>query len=110
MIWANVYYCLKQRAIVLLTLIFAFILSPVFCFAQTDPDNPCDGSDPFADCPLDTWVIVLAVIALIATTLYLYRKQNHHSKRIKDPADLYKPAGRIFQRCINIISIGLMQG
>jgi LPXTG-motif cell wall-anchored protein len=76
MISANVYYYLKQRTIALLTLTFAFILSPVFCFAQTDPDNPCDGSDPFADCPLDTWVIVLAGIALLATTLYLHRKRK----------------------------------
>jgi hypothetical protein len=79
MICANVYYHIKQRAVSLLILILIFVLSPVICLAQTDPDNPCDGSDPFADCPLDTWVIVLAGVTLIATTLFLYRKQKRAS-------------------------------
>ena len=76
MMCAKAYNSIKQRSIVLLTLTLGLILSPCICLAQTDPDNPCDGTDPFADCPLDTWVIVLVGIALITTTFYLYRKQK----------------------------------
>jgi hypothetical protein len=76
MMCAKAYNSIKQRSIVLLTLTLGLILSPCICLAQTDPDNPCDGMDPFADCPLDTWVIVLVGVALITTTFYLYRKQK----------------------------------
>lgn len=40
---------------------------------------PCGGADIDGGCPLDTWVIILAAIALIFTTLYLYRKQKTES-------------------------------
>ena len=72
---AKAYYSIKQRFVVLLLLTLGLIISPAISFAQ-DPDNPCDGTDPFSDCPLDTWVIVLAAIALIGTTIYLHRKQK----------------------------------
>ncbi|WPU96582.1 hypothetical protein SNE25_13745 [Mucilaginibacter sabulilitoris] len=46
------------------------------CFA--DPgDGLCDGNDGGPDgCPLDTWVIVLVVIAVIFTAIHLHRKQK----------------------------------
>lgn len=75
MICANVYNFIKQRSVALLTLTLGFIISPAICLAQ-DPDNPCNGTDPFSDCPIDSWVIFLAGIALVATTLYLHRKQK----------------------------------
>jgi hypothetical protein len=51
---------------------------PLMSSAQ---DLPCDGSDPYdTDCPLDTWVWVLAAIALIFGAIQLYRQQKIHSK------------------------------
>jgi hypothetical protein len=55
------------------------LLLPIISFAQTGDGPPCDDSDPIdagPDCPLDTWVIVLVVIALIFATIHLYRKQK----------------------------------
>jgi hypothetical protein len=47
---------------------------PSVIFAQ---DLPCEGGDPFSSpCPLDTWVIVLAVIAAVFAGIHLYRKQK----------------------------------
>ena len=39
-------------------------------------DLPCGGDDPYATCPLDSWVIVLAAVALIFAAVHLYRKQK----------------------------------
>jgi len=51
-----------------------FIAAPVIGKAQ---DLPCDGQDPFDNnCPLDTWVIVLVIIAGIFTAIRLHRKQK----------------------------------
>ncbi|MEO7214775.1 hypothetical protein [Mucilaginibacter sp.] len=46
------------------------------CFAQIV--NPCDGSDQDDDCPvpLDTWVYVLVIIALVYTGYTLHKKQK----------------------------------
>lgn len=35
---------------------------------------PCDPDDP--NCPLDTWVVFLVVIAVIFTVIHLHRKQK----------------------------------
>ncbi|MES2426484.1 MAG: hypothetical protein V4560_05900 [Bacteroidota bacterium] len=80
MMCAKAYNLIKQRSVVLLTLTLGLILSPYICLAQTDPDNPCDGTDPFADCPIDTWVIALFAIALLLATLYLYSKQKESTR------------------------------
>jgi hypothetical protein len=62
--------------IVLLT--GGLLLLPGITQAQ---DIPCDGSDPFsAPCPLDTYVWVLAIIALILGAVYLHRQQKLQSK------------------------------
>lgn len=51
-----------------------FVVTTLTCFAQLE--NPCDGKDGDAECPLDTWVIILAVIAFAITVVHLYRKQK----------------------------------
>ena len=59
----------------------SLILIPVLSFAQTtDPPLPCDGDDPYGNCPLDTYVWLLAIIALVFGAIYLYRQQKQHSK------------------------------
>jgi hypothetical protein len=51
------------------------ILNVGVLLAQSSPGEPCAGTDPDATCPLDTWVIILAIAALVFATLHLYRKQ-----------------------------------
>lgn len=37
----------------------------------------CNGGDiDGGDCPIDSWVIVFAALAVIAATTYLYKKQQ----------------------------------
>jgi len=50
------------------------ILNSAVLYAQ--PGVPCGGTDPDATCPLDTWVIVLAIIAVIFAAYHLHRKQK----------------------------------
>jgi len=54
----------------------AFILAAgtLSCFAQDI--TPCDSSDGDAFCPLDTWVVILAVAAFAFAAAHLYRKQK----------------------------------
>lgn len=65
----------KNRYKFLLSVCF-YILLATNCFA--DPgDGLCDGNDGGPDgCPLDTWVIVLAIIAVIFAAIHLHRKQK----------------------------------
>ena len=49
------------------------VCCPSLLLAQ---DLPCGGNDPYATCPLDSWVIVLAAIALIFAVVHLGRKQK----------------------------------
>jgi len=62
----------------LLFSIFLMVL-PEITLAQ---DNPCD--DPFnppADCvPLDTYVWLLVIAAIIFGAIHLYRQQKTHSR------------------------------
>lgn len=51
-----------------------FVITALSCFAQLE--DPCDPTDNDAFCPLDTWVIVLAVAAFIFAATHLYRKQK----------------------------------
>jgi hypothetical protein len=60
------------KKIFLTTLLF--VVTTLSCFAQLD--IPCDGTDGDAVCPLDTWVVILAVVAFAITVIHLYRKQK----------------------------------
>ena len=58
-----------------LLFILLFVGAPLLSQAQAD--QGCNGSDPYdASCPLDTWVIVLAITACTTAALYLHRKQK----------------------------------
>jgi hypothetical protein len=56
--------------------LIVLMLSAVIAFAQGGPGEPCGGTDPDATCPLDSWVMVLAVIAVVFASVHLYRKQK----------------------------------
>jgi uncharacterized membrane protein len=60
----------------LLLLIFNVLL----LYAQ-DP-QACSGTDIDNPCPLDTWVIILAIIAVVFAAIYL----NHKQKSLKPVA------------------------
>ena len=51
----------------------AFILMPLASFAQ---ELPCDDADPYGNCPVDSWVWVLAVIGVLFAVLMLKKKQR----------------------------------
>ena len=53
------------------------MLNAVFLYAQ--PGEPCGGQDPDATCPLDTWVVVLAAVAVTFAVIHLFRKQRSQS-------------------------------
>lgn len=70
---------IKNKFRFLLGICAYLLLTVSYCFA--DPGDPggglCDGNDGGPDgCPLDTWVIVLVVIAVIFTAIHLHRKQK----------------------------------
>jgi len=53
--------------------LLVLMLNVVLVYGQGEP---CGGTDPDAVCPLDTWVIVLAVFAFGFAAIRLYRKQS----------------------------------
>jgi len=61
-------------------LILSIILSPLLLLA--DPGEPCGDNDPTGmnPCPLDTYVWVLAIAALILGAVYLYKQQKAQSR------------------------------
>ena len=58
------------------------MLNVAMLYAQ--PGEPCGGVDPDATCPLDTWVIALAVIAAIFAAGRLIKKQNAKAALLKN--------------------------
>lgn len=61
--------------VILLVAVAGFFINAPVAFAQfAPPDLPCDPDD--INCPIDSWCIALALIALISTTAYLYHKQK----------------------------------
>jgi hypothetical protein len=49
--------------------------------AQSDPDLPCDGLDPYAECPLDTWTYALIATGLMLGTYVLCKQQCNQAAR-----------------------------
>jgi hypothetical protein len=54
-------------------IIVLLLISTAGAFAQV---LPCGGDDPDAGCPLDTWVIVLAIIVSSFAVLKLQRRKK----------------------------------
>ncbi|MBS1521062.1 MAG: hypothetical protein JST50_08705 [Bacteroidetes bacterium] len=55
------------------SVILLFLISTVNVFAQP---LPCYGDDPDGNCPLDTWVIALVVVASFFAAIRLYRRKK----------------------------------
>jgi hypothetical protein len=69
-----------MRIKIFLGSLLLLILNTAVLYAQ--PGEPCAGTDPDAVCPLDTWVIFLAAIALVFAVRHLYRKQPEKNTRL----------------------------
>jgi hypothetical protein len=65
-----------MRIRIFLGTMLLLMLNAAVLFAQTGIGEPCEGNDPDSTCPLDTWVIVLAVVAVVFAVIRLRRKQQ----------------------------------
>ena len=65
------------KTVSLIILSGSMLLLPMVSFAQGG-DLPCGGDDPTTStpCPLDSWVWVLALIAVVFGSIYLHRRQK----------------------------------
>ena len=63
-----------MRIKIFLGTLLLLVLNTVALYAQ--PGEPCAGTDPDATCPLDTWVIILALAAFVFATIHLYRRRS----------------------------------
>ena len=66
-----------KKVYYIVTNVVIFILGITTALAQPGSGGdplPCDPDDP--NCPLDTWVIVLVVMAVIFAVTQLHRKQK----------------------------------
>jgi len=65
------------KTVSLIILSGSMLLLPVVSFAQGG-DLPCGGDDPTTSnpCPLDSWVWVLALTAMVFGAIYLHRRQK----------------------------------
>lgn len=69
------YLCKTIYRVGRILLTFYLVISPMLLFAD-DPGAPCDDSDPLDNnCPLDTWIIYIFILALILTAIHLHKKQ-----------------------------------
>ena len=66
-----------KKIVSVIILVGSVILLPSISFAQGG-DLPCGGDDPTTSnpCPLDTWVWLLAIVAVMLGAIYLQRKQK----------------------------------
>lgn len=65
------------KIVSLIVLLGSIISLPSITFAQGG-DLPCGGDDPTTSnpCPIDTWIWVLVVVAVILGATHLQRKQK----------------------------------
>jgi len=56
------------------TTLILIVVATLNCFAQLD--DPCDPVDNDSYCPLDTWVIALAIVAFVFAIVHLHRKRK----------------------------------
>jgi hypothetical protein len=62
-----------MRGKLFLGALILLLLNSAVLYAQ--PGEPCAGVDPDSTCPLDTWVIVLAFVAIVFAAIHLSRKK-----------------------------------
>jgi len=68
-------YFYKQKLIIVV-FVAGIICNPVVLMAQSDSNQPCGLDDPYAACPLDTWIWVFCLFAIAFAGYHLYRKNK----------------------------------
>jgi len=58
------------------TLLFLLLNATILSAQCTGPGCPCDGTDIDTGCPIDSWVTVLAVVAMIFAAWHLYKQKK----------------------------------
>jgi len=74
-------YVFLFKSIILIFISGTLLLLPAISFAQGD--LPCDDDNPLAQpcsVPLDTYVWLLVIAAIIFGAIHLYRQQKTHSR------------------------------
>jgi len=53
------------------------LLTNVALIYAQDPGEPCNGNDPDnVGCPLDTWVVLLAIVAIVFAAWHLQKRRK----------------------------------
>jgi len=53
------------------------LLTNVALIYAQDPGEPCSGNDPDnANCPIDNWVVLLALVSIVIAVRYLNNKRK----------------------------------
>ena len=65
----------RKRFTTALTTLFFILTSTLTVFAD-DPGDPCAIPDPDNPCPLDSWVFVLVIAAILFSCFHLYRRSQ----------------------------------
>jgi hypothetical protein len=73
-----------MRVRIFFSTLLVFMFSAGLLFAQDPIGEPCGGNDAdLSGCPLDTWVIFLAFIAIFFAARHIYRKQKQSSPNLQ---------------------------
>jgi len=69
-----------MRVKIFLGTLLLLLINTVALYAQ--PGEPCAGTDPDATCPLDSWVIILALVAVVFAIIHLNRRRSPQNSNV----------------------------
>ena len=69
-----------MRVKIFLGTLLLLLINTVALYAQ--PGEPCAGTDPDATCPLDSWVIILALVAVVCAIIHLNRRRSPQNSNV----------------------------
>jgi len=66
----------SMRVKIVFSTLILLMFNAAFLYAQ-DPGEPCNGNDvDNTGCPLDTWVVLLAFVAIAFAARHLYKQKK----------------------------------
>ncbi len=75
-----------MRVKIFFSTLLLLMINIVALYAQSESpiDGPCGlNDDDNQNCPLDTWVVVLAIIAVIFAAIHLHKKKKRATPNIQ---------------------------
>jgi hypothetical protein len=73
-----------MRVRIFFSTLLVLMFSTGLLFAQDPIGQPCAGNDAdLTGCPLDTWVVLLAFIAIVFAARHIYRKQKQSTPNLQ---------------------------